>query len=111
MWADGKTGKRNASLEFDGTNDQVDITDHANLRFDSASQAYSIFAWVKRTSFGSTHVIIDKRDADNDGWNMNISSSNVVTCQLDTKSFNSTTTITDSQWHHVGCTRDRDGNG
>lgn len=111
MWADGATGKRNSSLEFDGTNDQVNITDNANLRFDSASQDFSIFAWIKRTSFGSAHVIVNKRDSGTDGWSLIAQSSNLVTCQLNGTLFISTSTISDSQWHHVGCTIDRDGNG
>ncbi len=111
MWFDGKEGKRNASLEFDGTNDHVDISSDVKLGFESAFQDYSIFAWVKRASFGDARVIIEKRDSGADGWSLMVQSSNLVTCTRDSTVISSTSTISDNQWHHVGCTIDRGGNG
>jgi hypothetical protein len=109
-WNNGTNGKRNASLDFDGSDDYVQITDTANLRFDSASQDYSIFSWIKRATNG-TMYIISKEDADNYGWRMMFNSSNQVVCSEDITDVTSTSTITDTNWHHIGCTIDRDGNG
>lgn len=110
MWNDGTTGKRNSSLGFDGTNDYVEISDNANLRFDDTSADFSLFVWVKRTTTG-TEYIISKEDADDDGWRMQFDAGNTVTCSVDATDITSSTTITDTNWHHVGCTVDRDGNG
>lgn len=110
MWNDGATGKLNASLGFDGTDDYVEINDTANLRFDSSSQDFSVFAWVKRTTTG-TEYILSKEDADNDGWRLVFTSSNTVQCSEDATDVTSTRPITDTNWHHIGCVVDRDGNG
>jgi hypothetical protein len=58
-----------------------------------------------------TEYILSKEDADNDGWRMQFDSSNQVLCSEDTTDVTSTTTITDTNWHLIGCTIDRDGNG
>jgi hypothetical protein len=110
MWNDGTTGKFNASAGFDGTDDYVVISDTANLRFDTSTQDFSLSAWVKRTTTG-TEYIISKEDADNDGWRMQFNSSNQIVCSEDATDVTSTSTITDTNWHFVGCTIDRDGNG
>lgn len=109
-WGSGATGKRNASLSFDGTDDAVTVTDTANLRFNASTDDFSLFAWVKRTTTG-TEYIISKEDADNDGYRMLFTSSNTVQCSEDATDATSTSTITDTNWHFVGCTIDRDGNG
>lgn len=109
-WYNGRIGKMNYSLDFDGTDDQVLISDTANLRFDAATEDFSLFAWVKRTTTG-TEYIISKEDADNDGWRMQFNSSNQVLCSEDATDVTSSSTVTDTNWHFAGCTIDRDGNG
>jgi hypothetical protein len=44
MWNAGTTGKRNASLDFDGTNDLVTVTDNSDLE---PANEMSVSAWVK----------------------------------------------------------------
>lgn len=110
MWKDGATGKYNSSLDFDGTDDYVSIADTANLRFDASTVDFSLFAWIKRTTTG-TEYILSKEDADNDGYRLMFNSSNQVLCSEDATDVTSTSTITDTNWHLVGCTIDRDGNG
>jgi hypothetical protein len=110
MWDDGTTGKYTAALGFDGTDDYVQVSDTANLRFDLATQDFSLFAWVKRTTTG-TEYIISKEDADNDGWRLMFNASNQVVCSEDATDVTSTATITDTNWHHIGCTISRAGNG
>jgi hypothetical protein len=109
-WYNGKDGKYNSSLGFDGTDDYVEVTDIAKLRFDESSKDFSLFAWTKRTTTG-TEYILSKEDADNDGWRMQFNSSNQVLCSEDATDVTSTSTITDTNWHLIGCTIDRDGNG
>ncbi len=109
-WGSGATGKYSASLDLDGTDDYVSVTDTANLRFDASTADFSLFAWVKRSTTG-TEYILSKEDADNDGWRLMFNSSNQVVCSEDATDVTSTSTITDTNWHLVGCTIDRDGNG
>jgi len=110
-WNNGTTGKLNASLKFDGTDDEISVTDTSSLRFDAGTLDFSLFAWVKRSASGATHYVISKEDADNDGYRLLLTSSNTVQCSVDTVDVTSSSTITDSNWHHIGCTIDRDGNG
>lgn len=110
MWDDGTNGKMNGSLGFDGTDDYVLITDAANLRFDASTADFSLFAWVKRNTTG-TEYIISKEDGAGDGYTLQFNSSNQVLCSEDGTNITSTRTITDTNWHHIGCTIDRDGNG
>lgn len=103
------SGKRNLGCSLDGTDDYISVADTSALRFDSASQDFSIAAWVKRATTG-TEDIISKEDADNDGWRMMFNASNQLVCSQDLSDATSTSTITDTNWHHVACTIDRDGN-
>lgn len=109
-WNNGTSGKLNSALKFDGTDDYISIGDTSPLRFDAATLDFSIFAWIKRTTTG-TEYIVSKEDADNDGWRMQFNSSNQVLCSEDSTDVTSTATITDTNWHFIGCTIDRDGNG
>ena len=109
-WGSGATGKYGASLSLDGSDDSISVADTANLRFDASTADFSLFAWVKRTTTG-TEYILSKEDADNDGWRLMFNSSNQVVCSEDSTDVTSTLTITNTSWHLVGCTIDRDGNG
>ncbi|MBI4079192.1 MAG: LamG domain-containing protein [Candidatus Levybacteria bacterium] len=108
-WYGGRNGKINSGIDLDGTDDYISVTDTANLRFDASTDDFSLFAWVKRDTTG-TEYIMSKEDADNDGWRLMFSSNNVV-CSEDATDVTSSSTITDTNWHFVGCTIDRDGNG
>lgn len=110
MWNDGTSGKFSSALGFDGTDDYVSIADTATLRFDDTANDFSLFAWVKRTTTG-TEYILSKEDADNDGWRLMFNASNQVLCSEDATDVTSSSSITDTNWHHIGCTIDRDGNG
>lgn len=110
-WNGGTTGKRNYSLALDGTDDYASITDTANIRFDTATQDYSLFAWVKRAASGAEMDVISKEDADNDGWRLEFTSSDTVRCSVNSIDVDSTSTITDTNWHFIGCTITRAGNG
>src|SRR3989344_3073386 len=102
-------GKRNSALSFDG-GDYLQVTDASTLRFDAATNDFSLFAWIKRGAIGAIHHIISKEDDINDGWRLMVNADNTVTCSVDSIDITSTATI-DTAWHNVGCTIDRDGNG
>ena len=110
-WENGLDGKYNSSLDLDGTDDYASISDTSNLRFDAASADFSIMAWIQRDTSGATHYVLSKEDADNDGWYMQITSSNTLQCGLNGTDVVSSNTIADNNWHHVACTFDRGGNG
>lgn len=109
-WFNGVTGKRNYSISLDGSDDLIQVADNANLRFDSATQDFSLFAWVKRAANGTMNVI-SKEDADNDGYRLQFTSSDTVRCSVNAIDVDSSATITDTNWHLVGCTIARAGNG
>ena len=50
MWYDGATGKRNASLGFDGTDDYVVVTDNTSL----SPAVVTISQWIYPTAAGSS---------------------------------------------------------
>lgn len=58
MWNNGTTGRRNASLDFDGSNDYVLVNDSPALR---GFSAFSVSAWVKADSKGNFERVLDKR--------------------------------------------------
>lgn len=108
-WYLGATGKYSSALGIDG-NDYATITDTANYAFSATTQDFATFAWIKRAATGTNHFIVSKEDAANDGWNMQITSGNLVSCAVNDKVFTSSSTI-DTNWHHVGCVVNRAGNG
>jgi hypothetical protein len=110
MWFDGATGKYDASLGFDGTDDTVTVADDYALRFDYSGQCFSLLAWVKRDSTGSLDTIISKEDAANDGYSLKVNADNTVSCTLNDTTLTSTHTL-DTNWHHVACTINRSGTG
>ena len=110
MWNDGTSGKRNASLGFDGSDDYAEVADDPTLRFDSSLEDFSVFAWVKRAGTGEANII-SKEDADDDGWRLQFTSGDILRCSVDAIDIDSNSTITDTNWHFVGCSIDRSGNG
>lgn len=109
-WNAGTNGKYESGLGLDGTNDFITISDNAGLRFDLAYEDFSVFAWIKRDATGEMNIL-SKEDADNDGWRLQMTSGDAVLCSVDAVDITSSATITDTNWHHVGCTIDRSGNG
>lgn len=107
-WVQGKIG---SALDFDGTDDYVSVADTSTLRFDSGSSDFSVFAWIKKDAINTSYQIVDKRDGSGDGWLMYADSSNRLECSIDAIDVTSAAILTDTNWHFVGCTFDRDGNG
>src|SRR3989344_4959084 len=108
-WVNGKRGK---ALDFDGSDDSVNIGDNSLLRFDSGTQDFSIFTWVKfqgGTAGGAP--IFDKRDGNFDGYALFANTSGNLRFLLNSKSLTGTRNLFDNIWHYVGVVIDRDGNG
>ena len=106
-----KPGIIGQALEFDGVDDSVDVSDDAALRFDAGTEDFSVFVWFKKGRLATNEGLVTKLDSDNDGWRLNTRSNNTFRCSVNTIDVVSGSTITDTKWHFIGCTIDRDGNG
>ncbi len=107
-WYNGASGKRNASLDFDGTDDYVEITDTSDEYDIDNDLTYS--AWFKTKDSGNDKAIIS-RGTDND-WQyaMFKNASNQFWCKIYTQNdgyayleTQVTSTVNDGNWHHGAC--------
>jgi len=93
MWDNGTTGKRNASLDFDGTDDYVDIGDT------TYTSIYSVSFWAKAAS--TTESILQLSNTDTvaiSSGSMSIGGFGTETVYIDGQQ---TTSFPDTNWHHV----------
>lgn len=123
MWNNGTTGKRNASLDFDGDDDWVDMNDTDTLDVDSTNSGdylvdFTISGWFNRDTATTTDTIVAKRNGILDTNNGYIIYLDAATDQLifeisdnqdtDEYSMTSTTTFTTTGWHHFTVVWDDD---
>ncbi len=60
-WGNGATGKYNASLNFDGTDDYTTITDSTSSPLDVGQPGLTVSAWIYPNTIGSsTYAIVNK---------------------------------------------------
>ncbi|MEK6916951.1 MAG: LamG-like jellyroll fold domain-containing protein, partial [Nanoarchaeota archaeon] len=92
------TGKYGKGLNFDG-NDYLTMTgEAANYSYDQ----FTVMTWIKRTTdTGLAEIIIDNRDADNDGWLLFVDSNDKLQAQYNTFDAISSDTIPIDTWTHV----------
>jgi hypothetical protein len=116
MWNDGTTGKRNASLGFDGTNDYVNMGDPSSGALDIGTQDWTISMWVKTTDANTTFIVSKDNNGNNNTLSiaLNYAASNKFTARLIAGSVSYTatskTSVNDGNWHHLLTVLDRDGN-
>jgi hypothetical protein len=111
-WGNGATGKFNSSLNFDGTDDLINMGDPASL--DIGTSDFTLSAWVK-TSSSSQQRILSKRDGSTVGYEMVLLSSGKIDFLIgDSGGFTfsglDTTAVNDGQWHLLTLVFDRDAN-
>ena len=113
MWNNGTTGKRNASLDFDGdataaNADYVDMGDQS--QFNIVDSGFSVEAWVNRATFNTLDVIASKKDDISstliDGWALYINVGDLSVFNVGNGSVgdivnSSGITITAAGWHHI----------
>ncbi|MDC0449170.1 LamG domain-containing protein [bacterium] len=118
MWDNGTTGKRNASLNFDGTDDYVNIgSSDPNSTLD-LTERLTLSTWVKSDDTGDvTNSDIINRDDGSSKRQYNIHITNDGDGGFAKAYLNGTTvtSITDinsggSTWYHVAATWDKDVN-
>ncbi len=95
-------------LPFNGTSDYVQVDDGDDYDFATTTDDFTVALWAKRLQKDTVEYIIDKRDADDDGWCLSFNSSNEVVFSYDIYDILSSTTISDNQWHYIVVTIDRD---
>ena len=100
----------NKSFEYDGVSDCLDMGDV--LDFERTS-SFSISAWVKRGGTGVNDTIVSKMESSGNfrGYLLFIGTTNVVKFVLRNQNLSdrrifvdSTSTITDTNWHHIAMT-------
>ncbi|MFP4460383.1 MAG: LamG domain-containing protein [Candidatus Zixiibacteriota bacterium] len=104
------------ALTFDGTDDFIEVEHHPELNF-GASQDFTIQAWIKLREFGQNNPIVSKivqTGSQYTGYQFWIAPDNKVKGDVCFSSSYriaaSSSTITDTLWHHVAFVADRDGN-
>jgi hypothetical protein len=118
----GHTGTQNNNVEatgvvangqdFDANADYITVGDQTLLDFEGSTEDFTILAWVNRDTTGNSQMVLAKLDAGNDGYSLGFNANNTLSCRIDTITPDSTSTLTDTtNFHQVGCTMDRDGNG
>jgi len=106
VWSPGIAG---GALFFDGKNDRTRVEDAVDLRF---AGSFTVEAWIQRASFGTEDCIASKGDSGKRNFYVMLNASNQVQFVWQTSSgadhgTTSTTTLTDSAWHHVACVYDQ----
>lgn len=102
------TGISGDALLFDGSNDQVIVSDADDLHL---SGSFTIEAWVQRGASGNPDCILSKGDSQQRNFWMLLTSSGYVDFRWETSSGSNhgtqtSQTITDSAWHHIACVYD-----
>ena len=83
---------------FDGNNGGITSSIPASTFHGDCSVAF----WVKRTTIGTTDMLIDCRDLDNDGYQLFFKSANTFQLGLNSNDTTTSTTFTDiGRWYHI----------
>ena len=101
------TGEYGNALSFNGSSNYVSVPDSPGLRF--GSNDFTISAWIKHGSAGSTHRGIYSKGSgyNSDGIEFYIASDTGKLRVLNNNtSRNSTAIVSDNNWHHVAAVRE-----
>ncbi|MDP3723212.1 MAG: LamG-like jellyroll fold domain-containing protein [Candidatus Omnitrophota bacterium] len=104
-WTTGKVGN---ALQFDGTNDYVDLGNGASVQLGGTDKSFTLAAWAKRASSGTGDVIVLQGvGATNQGLTMMYRAANSFTCGFYGNDLDTSATYPDvNEWHHWVCTYD-----
>lgn len=105
-WYNGRSGKFNSSLSFDGANDYVDLGSGSSL---APTIALSLEAWIYPTQTASTGRVIDKFPGDYKGYSL-FHSANSIGFQLYTSGlteyYPTGVNLSANNWYHIVATYD-----
>ena len=105
-WTAGATGKINASLNFDGSDDYITMNDNFNMN----TNDFSLATWIKPSGSGY-RAIISKGDAGigaNKGYRLRLESNNTLLFTVTGNSevgLTTANTLTSGNWYHVVVTK------
>ncbi len=105
MWDDGTTGKYNASLGFDDSDDYVSVPTYTNL---TSVSDFTVAAWIKSTGTNETIVQVHDGSATATADELRLRRDSSSTIEVKTNSVirtNTTTTLVNGTWYHVAVTR------
>ncbi len=108
------TGKYLGGFSFNNNQDYIDINDGDRLDFESATEDFSVFAWVKTMNTVQGAAIMQKLDGLGDGWRLVLldnANNGKVRASLNAIEVESSIKVNDGQWHYVGLVADRDFSG
>ncbi|MEM8856826.1 MAG: LamG-like jellyroll fold domain-containing protein [Chloroflexota bacterium] len=95
-------GQFDEGLLFDGIDDRLTLN-----AITLANQSFTIAAWVKRGSSGTIDTFVSQGEAgDNQGLQFGFLSDDSVHCGFTNNDLTTSTTTTDSDWHHWACSYD-----
>jgi archaellum component FlaF (FlaF/FlaG flagellin family) len=111
-------GKIAGAMGFDGSNDYVNCGDPADESLDFGTGDFTLECWVKTAEDEDSNILSKLNDSDSNGEGyalaidgaggvMNASLYDGSQHYLDPSSIS----INDGEWHYLGVTFDRDGNG
>jgi len=114
MWHNGTTGKFNSSLDFDGTDDYVEIADNDSFSFGDGTtdRPFTLSAWIKTSDSGGKIIAKYDSSAINIEYFLRIGAANTLQFRLADDSNTSTIgrtgplTLSGSEWNHIVATYD-----
>lgn len=110
-WGNGATGKLNSSLNFDGTDDYVSVSDNTTLDIHSGSMTWNF--WFKNSQ-SSRNILYRKSDGSNANGvyvDINASVPGQIQCLVNlspgVSATSSSSIWNDGAWHNLTCMLDR----
>jgi len=111
MWYTGRTGKYNSSLNFDGTDDYVDMGNVSSLNFDKTS-SFTLSTWIKTNSTTGFPTFLGKlQNSPRTGYGIYLVNSGVGTVggvgfTITNSSGNAievrgSINVANNNWHHI----------
>ncbi|MEM8929718.1 MAG: LamG-like jellyroll fold domain-containing protein [Acidobacteriota bacterium] len=91
-------GVEGYGMTGDGQDDQVRVAAHPDL---DALSSFTITAWVKAPQEARWRSIVDKRDANADGFDLYFDSVGHAFLRVNDKTLTGTADLDDGTWHHV----------
>tara|TARA_B100000287_G_scaffold147328_2_gene139052 strand:- start:443 stop:2371 length:1929 start_codon:yes stop_codon:yes gene_type:complete len=95
-----KTFFSGKSIDFDGSNDYIQLSDPFNYT------QHTISAWFKVIDDGNEKLIFENVDGTSDGIHLRLNSSEQIKYKLNNTTISSTSTGLSGSWHHVVVTYD-----
>jgi len=110
-WYNGRDGKQNYSLNFDGDDDYVTIIDPPNEDLDFGTNDFSVETWFKTTGSSSLDSMIDKYKTNTEGergYILGVYNGNLVTYLGSGAPTITGSDVDDDIWHHAVAVRSGD---